>query len=169
MIESLAPKKKDEFWTVPNFITLLGFLLIILYLQKNAFIFLFLAGATDALDGFVARKLKQESFWGAIIDPLRDRLIMGAILWNFWLTDKVGNFILLIVLVEIAVGIVNLSTLNLDKKISHFFGKMRQVGHLCFGTLGIFQLISIQATVSIILLFSIAAFGGTASLIKRRN
>lgn len=45
-----------------------------------AFAVLVIAGITDWLDGFLARKLNQRSELGALLDPLADRLYIGATL-----------------------------------------------------------------------------------------
>jgi cardiolipin synthase len=37
-----------------------------------------IAGLTDVLDGWVARRLNAESRWGALIDPLADRIFVLA-------------------------------------------------------------------------------------------
>jgi cardiolipin synthase len=45
-----------------------------------------LAGAafTDFLDGYVARRLDQRSRVGAALDPLADKLLLGAAIWVVW-------------------------------------------------------------------------------------
>lgn len=58
----------------------------------SAIIFL-VAGITDALDGYLARRLGQTSRFGAFLDPVADKLIVAAALVmlvqqhsNIWLT-----------------------------------------------------------------------------------
>jgi cardiolipin synthase len=56
-------------------------LLITLLLSNHhgwAFVVFVLAGITDALDGIIARRLKQKSDLGAILDPMADKLLMTA-------------------------------------------------------------------------------------------
>ena len=73
-------------WTIPNAVSLLRLLgiplfLWILLVEKNdilAFGLLAFAGATDWVDGFLARKLHQTSRLGALLDPLADRLYIAA-------------------------------------------------------------------------------------------
>jgi CDP-diacylglycerol--glycerol-3-phosphate 3-phosphatidyltransferase len=43
-----------------------------------------LAAATDFLDGFLARRLGQETRLGAALDPLADKLLLGAAIWAIW-------------------------------------------------------------------------------------
>lgn len=77
-------------WTIPNIVTLLRVVLIpvfviIYYLdwkwahQVGAFVFWF-AAITDWFDGYLARKLKQSSAFGAFLDPVADKLIVAAAL-----------------------------------------------------------------------------------------
>jgi CDP-diacylglycerol--glycerol-3-phosphate 3-phosphatidyltransferase len=77
-------------WTIPNQITffriiLIPVFLIIFYLPVSwshfgaAFVF-WLASISDALDGYLARKLKMSSTFGAFIDPVADKLMVSAAL-----------------------------------------------------------------------------------------
>jgi CDP-diacylglycerol--glycerol-3-phosphate 3-phosphatidyltransferase len=50
-------------------------------LQKFAVIAFFVSGVTDFFDGWLARKLNATSLWGAILDPIGDKvLVCGAVL-----------------------------------------------------------------------------------------
>src|SRR5688500_9875469 len=69
--------------TVPNLLTFLRMALIpvfasLLYYEKSglALIVFVIAGISDEVDGFVARRFKQESELGTIIDPIADKLLM---------------------------------------------------------------------------------------------
>ena len=77
-------------WTIPNQITifriiLVPIFLIVFYLPVEwshfgaAFVF-WLASISDALDGYIARKLKQSAPFGAFIDPVADKLMVVAAL-----------------------------------------------------------------------------------------
>ena len=46
---------------------------------------LFMAAAlTDLLDGYVARRFNQRSRLGAALDPLVDKVLLGAAIWAIW-------------------------------------------------------------------------------------
>ncbi|WP_199611609.1 CDP-diacylglycerol--glycerol-3-phosphate 3-phosphatidyltransferase [Flocculibacter collagenilyticus] len=75
-------------WTIPNTLTLFRILLIpvfliIFYLPYSwahfgaAFVF-WLAAITDALDGYLARKLEQSTPFGAFLDPVADKVMVVA-------------------------------------------------------------------------------------------
>ncbi len=69
--------------TIPNLLTFLRMAMIpvfaiLLYYGQNgwAFFVFFLAGISDGVDGFVARRFNQESELGTILDPIADKLLM---------------------------------------------------------------------------------------------
>ncbi len=56
-------------------------------LMRWAFYAYLIAALTDFLDGYLARKLNAESKWGAILDPIADKiLVCGTILGLFAIT-----------------------------------------------------------------------------------
>lgn len=98
-------------WTIPNQITLFRILLIpvfiIVYYMHDmwpqtfsnnwsnfgAFAVFWVAAVSDALDGYLARRLKQSSAFGAFIDPVADKLMVTIALVlivseyrNIWVT-----------------------------------------------------------------------------------
>ncbi|WP_440877250.1 CDP-diacylglycerol--glycerol-3-phosphate 3-phosphatidyltransferase [Thalassotalea sp. PLHSN55] len=87
-------------WTIPNQITLFRIILIPVFLTVfylpvswnhfGAFCIFWLASVSDALDGYLARKLNQSSAFGAFIDPVADKLMVVCALvmiiedYNAW-------------------------------------------------------------------------------------
>lgn len=45
-------------------------------LQRTAFIIFVIAASTDWVDGFLARRWHAESRWGAILDPIADKILV---------------------------------------------------------------------------------------------
>jgi cardiolipin synthase (CMP-forming) len=76
----------------PNFITLLRLLLVpalIYFMAQQSYLQALLvfvaAGLSDALDGFLARRLNQLTHLGAILDPVADKLmIVSALVMLTW-------------------------------------------------------------------------------------
>lgn len=71
--------------TIPNALTLLRLCLIpliVVLIQDRQFSFAFavflLAGATDAVDGFIARRFNMQSAVGAYLDALADKSLIAA-------------------------------------------------------------------------------------------
>lgn len=73
---------------IPNVLTILRFLAIplfvVLLLQERegpswwAWVVFAIAGATDQLDGYLARRWEVESQFGTVADPLADRLMIST-------------------------------------------------------------------------------------------
>lgn len=77
-------------WNIPNLLTLFRILLIPVFVFcfystheharfLAAFVF-WLAAITDALDGYLARKLQQSTPFGAFLDPVADKAMVAAAL-----------------------------------------------------------------------------------------
>jgi cardiolipin synthase (CMP-forming) len=69
--------------TIPNLISFLRMALIPVFASllfygygATALIVFLIAGISDGIDGFIARRFKQESELGTIIDPIADKLLM---------------------------------------------------------------------------------------------
>jgi CDP-diacylglycerol--glycerol-3-phosphate 3-phosphatidyltransferase len=83
---------------VPNALTLLRLALIplfvVLFLRAEdgsswaAGIVFAIAGITDQVDGWLARRWNVESRFGRLADPLADRLMIDAAVILLWLEDK---------------------------------------------------------------------------------
>lgn len=75
----------SEFWTAPNQITLLRLIfvpfVIINIIDSHydwAIALFLLAGASDGLDGALARLLKQKTVLGQYLDPIADKLLLSS-------------------------------------------------------------------------------------------
>lgn len=83
--------------TIPNAVSVLRLLGLPLFLwlclvERNdiaAFAVLMVSGATDWLDGHLARRLDQESSLGALLDPIADRLYIFAVVTALAMRDFV--------------------------------------------------------------------------------
>lgn len=81
--------------TVPNLISLLRLLGVPLFLylvlgpeaDVLALVVLMLSGVTDFLDGWLARKLDQQSDLGQLLDPIADRLYILAVVVGLAMRD----------------------------------------------------------------------------------
>jgi cardiolipin synthase (CMP-forming) len=78
-----APGEVDSLWTIPNLVTLVRLLCLPLFLwllfglpsRQTAAWMLGGLGATDWVDGYLARRLGQTSEFGKKFDPTVDRLL----------------------------------------------------------------------------------------------
>ena len=80
----------NKFLNIPNSLTILRISLIPIFVITfylpwkwhyiaSTLVFI-LASLTDYLDGYLARKLKQESAFGTFLDPVADKLIIAVAL-----------------------------------------------------------------------------------------
>lgn len=72
-------------WTVPNILTAFRIVLTLPFLYfvnqgrfGAALLVFFVASATDFVDGYIARRFKQQSKLGRFLDPLADKLLTTA-------------------------------------------------------------------------------------------
>lgn len=91
-------------WTVPNAISFLRLALIPVFawliLAEHdvwALVVLALAGATDWLDGFIARRFDQMSRLGVLLDPAADRLYIFATLLGLAYRDLVPWWLVVVI------------------------------------------------------------------------
>ena len=87
--------QRTKVWTLPNLLSMVRlagvpvFLWLVLGPEWDgwALILLMVAGVTDWLDGYLARKLDQRSTLGEILDPVADRLYILAVVVGLVLRD----------------------------------------------------------------------------------
>ncbi len=93
--ESAQTAMGHPVWTVPNLLSALRlagvpvFLWLVLGPEEDgwALALLMFSGITDFLDGWLARKLNQQSVVGQILDPVADRLYILAVVVGLALRD----------------------------------------------------------------------------------
>jgi len=81
----MESRAEAKLWNVPNLITLTRIALVpvfvLMLFQKQAFgalIIVFLAGLSEVLDGFAARRWHQRTKVGTLIDPLADKILLST-------------------------------------------------------------------------------------------
>jgi cardiolipin synthase (CMP-forming) len=80
--------------TIPNYITIFRFFLVplVLYAIFNGQMWLALtgfvvAGVSDGVDGYIARRFNQRSELGAYLDPVADKILLVSIFVTFGYVD----------------------------------------------------------------------------------
>jgi len=94
----------DRVLTVPNVLSALRLLGVPVFLwlvlgphhDLVAFVLLMVSGATDYLDGYLARRLHQVSRLGALLDPLADRLYIASTVLALTIRDVIPLWLLLV-------------------------------------------------------------------------
>ena len=70
----------------------------ITYNQIIAALIFIIAASTDSLDGYIARKNKQITNLGKLLDPLADKLLVSAVLISLVEMDKINAFIVIVII-----------------------------------------------------------------------
>ena len=96
--------KKQKKVNIPNVLTIgrmwaIPLIVVALYFGKDCLmaswisVILFaLAGITDYFDGYLARHLNQLSSFGRVLDPIADKLLVGAVIVMLAFTGKLNEF-----------------------------------------------------------------------------
>ena len=87
MVTTGEPGSSTQVWTLPNLVSMARLLGVPLFLwlvlgphwDLAALGVLAVAGVTDWLDGYLARRLRQQSRLGEVLDPVADRLYILAV------------------------------------------------------------------------------------------
>jgi cardiolipin synthase (CMP-forming) len=118
--------KKARVFTIPNIISMLRllgvpfFVWLILVPQADvvAFVVLTIAGISDWVDGYLARRLNQQSELGALLDPLADRLYIIATIVALAIRDIIPWWLVVVVLARDLLLLLLLPVLRRQGKIA---------------------------------------------------
>jgi cardiolipin synthase len=123
---------------LPNLLTLVRILLVpitVIFLMQGAFgkalILLVVSGITDALDGFFARILNQQTVLGSYLDPIADKALFASCFVTLSIKGVIPGWFTVIVISRdfiILVGIAILSIMSIPYEIRpSFIGKLTTV------------------------------------------
>jgi len=112
---------------IPNILTLLRIILvpvIVIFLIQDAFfkalLAFIVAGLSDALDGFLARILRQQTTLGAYLDPIADKALLASCFVTLSVLKIIPGWLTVIVISRdfiILLGISVLSLMSIDVQI----------------------------------------------------
>jgi cardiolipin synthase len=95
---------------IPNILTIIRLFLVPLFpiiffapidrSHTYALIIFLLAGVTDFLDGYLARKYNVVSVIGIVLDPLADKLMLLTTLACLYISDYIPLWVLIIILIK---------------------------------------------------------------------
>jgi cardiolipin synthase len=125
---------EDRIWTAPNVITFvrlacLPVFLWLLFGRDNEYAAAWVLGAlgaTDWVDGFIARRYHQVSNLGKVLDPVADRLLLFVGIISILVTGSVPVVVAALVLVRealISLATVGLAALGARRIDVTWFGK----------------------------------------------
>ena len=97
-----------------NFLISLGYFLI--------------ASLTDALDGFLARKMSWQTYLGTILDPVADKLLLSGTIFILWLNSYIPLYIFIIFIgrdIAILLGAaVHMTLIETETPLPNILGKL---------------------------------------------
>ena len=120
---------------IPNLLSIIRIGLIYpilnnIYLNnfELSIVFFVLAAITDAMDGFLARKMNWQTDLGAILDPIADKLLLSGTIFILWLNQYIPFYIFIIFIgrdIAILLGAAIQMTLNeLNTPMPNLLGKL---------------------------------------------
>jgi cardiolipin synthase len=125
---------EDRIFTVPNLLSVIRLLCIPLFLwllfakddRARAAYLLGALGATDWVDGFVARRFNQVSNLGKVLDPTADRLLLGVGIVAILIDGAAPRWVAALVLareVIISIAVLALAAAGATRIDVTWFGK----------------------------------------------
>ncbi|HYE83569.1 MAG TPA: CDP-alcohol phosphatidyltransferase family protein [Clostridia bacterium] len=125
---------------IPNALTIIRLLLIpgfvyyfyspMEYGIKAAIVIFVVAGLTDILDGFIARKYNLITRLGIVLDPLADKLMLLTVLISITLKNQIPFWIIVVVAIKETLLLMGAITLFNDHDIvvpANKFGKLSTI------------------------------------------
>ena len=99
-----CPRFRDSSVNLPNLITLGRILLVPVIIwaitsgqMGVAFVLFFIAGVSDAVDGFLAKRFNMQSEIGALLDPLADKCLLVSIYIALGMTAEIPRWLVILV------------------------------------------------------------------------
>lgn len=126
MNEHTSSERENRIITIPNILSVCRILIIPVFIwaycfRKEyllAFLILCLSGATDLVDGFIARTFHMVSNLGKALDPIADKLTQGAVLLCLGIRFPQMFFLAgLLAAKEITTGLISLSAIRKTKEV----------------------------------------------------
>ena len=120
---------------IPNLLSIIRIALVYpilnnIYLGnfKISVVFFLVASLTDALDGFLARKMNWQTDLGRILDPVADKLLLSGTIFILWLNNFIPFYIFIIFITRDAAiltgAAIQMSIIESDTPAPNLLGKL---------------------------------------------
>ena len=94
-------------------------------------IYFVIASITDALDGFLARKMDWQTQLGKILDPVADKLLLSGTIFILWLNEYIPFYIFVIFIsrdIAILIGAaIKMTLIESVTPLPNFLGKFTTI------------------------------------------
>lgn len=98
--------------------------------------FFIIAAITDALDGFIARKMSWQTQLGKILDPVADKLLLSGTIFILWLNELIPFYIFFIFIgrdIVILLGAsIKMTLIQSDTPMPNLLGKTTTILQLIY-------------------------------------
>lgn len=152
-------------WNLPNSISIFRLCLVAVFVTvffrvsaRVSAIVMLVAAASDMLDGFIARKYHKITPLGKILDPLADKLLMGAVCICIGIKYHVILLPLLFILKEVFMILGSYLLIRAGKEVApaQWYGKLAVVMFfIC--SLSILLFVKSDEIIKVVVLLSVAA------------
>ena len=140
---------------IPNLLSIIRIALVYpilnnIYLGnfKISVIFFLVASLTDALDGFLARKMHWQTDLGQILDPVADKLLLSGTIFILWLNNYIPFYIFIIFIsrdAAILIGAaIQMSIIESDTPAPNLLGKLTTSLQIIYISLLFLNVISLR-------------------------
>ncbi|MDB4158691.1 CDP-alcohol phosphatidyltransferase family protein [Gammaproteobacteria bacterium] len=162
---------------IPNFLSILRIALIYPILESllskdfiMSLTFFAIASLTDALDGFLARRMNWQTELGKILDPVADKLLLTGTIFILWVSEYIPLYIFIIFFsrdVAILVGAaIKMTLIESNAPLPNILGKLTtalQIAYIfiiiLFELLGIsISLVVLDISIVIVTLMSLVVY-----------
>lgn len=120
---------------IPNFLSIFRICLVYPILNNiflgdfiTSLIYFLVASITDALDGFLARKMSWQTYLGTILDPVADKLLLSGTIFILWLNSYIPLYIFIIFIgrdIAILLGAaVHMTLIETETPLPNILGKL---------------------------------------------
>ena len=145
---------------IPNLLSIIRIVLVypILY---NIFlgnfivsiIYFVIASVTDALDGFLARKMDWQTQLGKILDPVADKLLLSGTIFILWLNEYIPFYIFIIFIsrdIAILIGAaIKMTLIESVTPLPNFLGKFTTILQIVYiGIIYLKEIMNFEFTVT---------------------
>jgi len=121
-------------------------------------VYFLLASITDALDGFLARRMKWQTYLGTILDPIADKLLLSGTIFILWLNSYIPLYIFVIFIgrdVAILLGAaVHMTLIESETPLPNILGKITtglQIAYIVI--IFLFQIFNVDMTLILLDVF----------------
>ena len=133
-------------------------------------IFFAIASLTDALDGFLARRMSWQTELGKILDPVADKLLLTGTIFILWVSEYIPLYIFIIFFsrdVAILVGAaIKMTLIESNTPLPNILGKLTtglQIAYIfiiiLFELLGVsISLVVLDVSIVIVTLMSLVVY-----------